>query len=852
MSDDVKFNEQSFLLDFFTEIVTRNTDGNGNYKNYSNFIQVTGDSVGLMNRLLLKGNPNALWNLSSAQLSMLVPRISIYKIAKDEDGKQVQKMFRFNEPTTEADILKSRLKRGSDVALQSFTWNDIGTNPGDTGLSFEATMKLGFQSFEGVFKERGEDLRFSDLLIPSKMNSKDATARKAEISEKLLSDGETRKIDPTDFQIKAVLGWAVPSDPGRAVFDPGFNMNDILSTQVALLLTLTSHDIDVKEDGTVDITINYMAAIEGRAMSPKQDLLKIEGDVLDITGVGLAEERRRLKSFINRESAAIKRATGRTSEEIAEDKRLIENKKEKVREISAKLSESKSRKRKEAYGRILNQIEGTGTCTTEQRRIFFIELNKEQVSAYNDMNSQSFSEIKDSETRKASIRKYRKTRKAEIKSYSKKKDELLIQKSVDSERASMLTDLNDLIAKIPPNKRKDTITEWKKNNPDKVAIQDTAPLVLNYFYFGDLIDAALQVLKDNAPNKEIKEFNPVDTGFLMGTINLYNADKDKIVTVPLCDIPISLNVFQSWFVKTIIEPNVTKLPFLTFLRRAISTLITGALSPNSFGGLSKKAIKTKLSLSSFLAHKNALTKDSSTSGRINTSAIGKNISQSAVTADISKLIQYNFVYVGGELSKRLKADELEDGKLGIFHAYIARDKGLIKKINFNRTDLPFQREARILGNKDTANSNLLFSDHYNAEISMVGNAIFKPGMLLFINPTGLGLDPLAKKESTIQGSWSSKLGIGGYYLVIKVENIIESGKFETNLSLVSEMPLYKMNKVEVFSQKAQDVVTIVRSPPNPKRSVSVPATQKRTESSIQGETRTTRPDGSVSVRFKDF
>ena len=301
MSDDIKFNEQSFLLDFFTEIVTRNANASGDYYDYSNFIQIEGDSVGLMNRLLVRGNPNALWNLTTSQISMLVPKVSIFKISKDQDGNQVQRQFRFNEFTSVEDIMKSNRKRGSDAMLHSFTWNDLGSSPGDTGLSFEANMKLGFQSFDGLFKERGGDLRFSDLLIPAKMNKKDKRTVQREIDNKLLSDGETRKIDPTDFQIKAVVGWSLPSDPGKMIFKDNFNTEEVLSTQVALLLTLTSHDIDIKEDGRVDISINYMAALEGRAMSPKQDLLKVEGDSFDITFRSLTETRRRLKNHTRRE-----------------------------------------------------------------------------------------------------------------------------------------------------------------------------------------------------------------------------------------------------------------------------------------------------------------------------------------------------------------------------------------------------------------------------------------------------------------------------------------------------------------------------------------------------------------------
>ena len=73
--DDLDFNEQAFLLDFFQETISTNN------QIYSQFIQIEGDSAGIMNRLLTKGNPNILWNLSDAQLMLLVPKIAIYKIA---------------------------------------------------------------------------------------------------------------------------------------------------------------------------------------------------------------------------------------------------------------------------------------------------------------------------------------------------------------------------------------------------------------------------------------------------------------------------------------------------------------------------------------------------------------------------------------------------------------------------------------------------------------------------------------------------------------------------------------------------------------------------------------------------
>ena len=83
--DDLAFNEQAFLLDFFQEIIGRNVVQSPDLKpglfswSYENFVSVEGDSAGIMNRLLVAGTSNTLWGLQQHQLAMLVPKISIEK-----------------------------------------------------------------------------------------------------------------------------------------------------------------------------------------------------------------------------------------------------------------------------------------------------------------------------------------------------------------------------------------------------------------------------------------------------------------------------------------------------------------------------------------------------------------------------------------------------------------------------------------------------------------------------------------------------------------------------------------------------------------------------------------------------
>jgi hypothetical protein len=78
---------------------------------------------------------------------------------------------------------------------------------------------------------------------------------------------------------------------------------------------------------------------------------------------------------------------------------------------------------------------------------------------------------------------------------------------------------------------------------------------------------------------------------------------------------------------------------------------------------------------------------------------------------------------------------------------------------------------------------------------MVGNPIFRPGMLIYINPSAI-LDTPARKVSQIQASKSSQIGIGGYYLITKVENVIEGGKFETQMQAIFTSDMWATAKIQ--------------------------------------------------------
>ena len=72
----------------------------------------------------------------------------------------------------------------------------------------------------------------------------------------------------------------------------------------------------------------------------------------------------------------------------------------------------------------------------------------------------------------------------------------------------------------------------------------------------------------------------------------------------------------------------------------------------------------------------------------------------------------------------------------------------------------------------------------NATVTMFGNNLFRPGMMIYISPDSFGSGSTnvnKKANSMTTRSVGDLLGIGGYYRVIKVRNKIESGKFETEM-----------------------------------------------------------------------
>ena len=117
--------------------------------------------------------------------------------------------------------------------------------------------------------------------------------------------------------------------------------------------------------------------------------------------------------------------------------------------------------------------------------------------------------------------------------------------------------------------------------------------------------------------------------------------------------------------------------------------------------------------------------------------------------------------------------EWEDIKAGIYHFLIGKNRGLIKDISFSRFDVPYARE-QLMTNQVGLYDELKVP--YNATITMFGNNLFMPGSRIFVNPSSIGFGDPSDVTSP-----SYRLGLGGYYTVLKVSTNIVNGEAETVL-----------------------------------------------------------------------
>ena len=799
-----RFSPQCFLLDFYKSFTANNSD-----QGYANFVKINEEPSQVINKLLNKKDGFALNDLTNAQMSNLVPQFRLYKSYANGTDKE----FYFDDHTSIDNLgasgTKTTYNKYEDfninhstkplaVGLKSFTWEDLGTNPANQGLSFKASLVLSCPSMQSLFVKSRNGLSFDELICPA--------ARK--------KTKENPEYDNKHNRIRADVGWVVPSSfhTTPEIWGTKKKRDELQSaieaSQISLYLNLTSHELSINEDGTIELSIDFMASLEAGMFSPRSDLFylgKIETTMIknhqeeikrlekqieehttklnaaqqsdaNAAGTGIAGLANRASNWFN--DATDLSGQGHTQSAHWEGK--IEDVQEQLDEQKKIVAEIEQSARLKKYQSLL-------TAIAKQKRFFSIKLTPGEMEAYGQLNklyqnanltpeqlqAQRREIIKNLRLFNADYRPNPTTNPPS--SYTTTQAELADAASRPVEqpwykRILTFDNRQEQLGDAAENIQK-TITEAR----------DPSDRVFNYIYLGDLLDAAFGVVRKN----QIEDGDRPDMiwRYMIGQLKIYDFEFQKYQNVNVADFPISWEYFQSFFLDKVIKPEKKTYNIRQFVKDVIAELLVGSLSPLCFGKMAPEA-RTKVNTQVLTLPSYGDPDSPFPAGGVDKvrSGIYNSVDGKVKwTGNSAHSHNYLFIYPVGGTNYKWKGDYEADQKNSILHLQLGADRGILKSVSFKRQDMPGQREANIQKTVDTGGAvgNLLFSNKYNADLTLYGNTLFTNGTTLYLDPKGLGIGGLNQPNSMAQ-----KLGVGGYYNVVKVNNSIESGKFETSLTTI--------------------------------------------------------------------
>lgn len=142
------------------------------------------------------------------------------------------------------------------------------------------------------------------------------------------------------------------------------------------------------------------------------------------------------------------------------------------------------------------------------------------------------------------------------------------------------------------------------------------------------------------------------------------------------------------------------------------------------------------------------------------------------------IFNYMLFYITDKKPKRLVPhEEKENINKGIYYLHLGQMPSIVRSSVFQRENMDYVRESRALGHL-TQTGGIGIRDVYRFSCTMFGNNIFKPGMLIFVDPT---------KDGSADFSDWKYLNIGGFYRIISVDHKALVGSDPSHVTSISAM-----------------------------------------------------------------
>ena len=810
----VRMMEQCYLMSFVdkfsaisktSQLVTPN----------GGMVILEGEASVITNKLLSRAGIKPMMDITPAQAALLTPKIELYKVtyANDSVKKSTEKPFVFEDHLSKnkvSAILKGRAGRGEGVGIKSINFDWQGTDMESAERIVMATIVLYVQDLTTFTKPaRPGAAAPMDLLVPQKLlkGKKGKSWVRDKKSGQLVHYSQIA--NSMNFEIKAVIGWSLPSKLVKLINkDLRIAINN---SKLTTLMTLNNHNIDFNQDGSANITVEYHGRLEGLLDDDYRTNIFAEsaGEVYlrDKAAKQVEKTTAQMKAHMTSDSAhkrlvmfmktpivekALAKAPpavqkGKEADKISWIAQYNPSAVPKIREYTqllrdtheltvagfedeiAKADSLVQTARADKHVQLIRELE-------IRRAIRTISVDKVELDSYMKLNAGSMGTWGSGSKYDRRVPPFTSVGTPAQANRAVSIAQAAADKVKAKEEAKVKATAAITEKKSPAG---DTSAEKKSKKPSvsETGATDMGALMpivasgryqFSYFFLGELIQAAISSIR-----KRNTDANHYRFSLLTGPLTYSHPITEEPVSVNLADIPISLNLFLDWYTKSVVEQGLTKWPLGRFLRKIATTMIFPALGGVCYEAAPNIAMSSKkLSMDVFSVPRDILKKEPRV--HINAMAGAFKTMNRAWSANLKASGLHEYILLRSTFTKpsHRKGNKRDDESEGIFHLTLGRDRGLVKEIKFSRNDMPYFFESRLAMESEIDR----IKHPYNADIRLIGNTYFRPGMQLYLNPSLTGMGDPKNKNSVV-----SKLGLGGYYVVLGSTMKIEGGTFENTL-----------------------------------------------------------------------
>ena len=743
---------------------------------------------GFMNQLTQDPSYSTFFDIEPQYLSQLQPTIRLYKVSSFAGGEEKEIEVEFDtvyNPKVDG-VLKSTKKRGFGVGIKNFQFSYEGSDPFSVKKSIKAKLSIFASSMDDLLTIRGSGAtkyRYADLALK--------TGSPITATQQAWDPELKNQLEKLNFRLKAVVGWAVPPGFGGATDSKRKEIyKACYNSYVTLQLTPTIHEFEIDEMGQVVFHVNYLAYVE---------------EFFDQTSYNVFTNPDLAVSAIQRKAQLD--ALAKSCSSGAQDK--LKEEKEKIAE---EVDEEKRTVLKSMLEGLMNR-----------KQIYYISLPYDALRGFNSSGPYWSFELG------APIVV---ADKAQSESVSADVDEIIeSQENPEEEKKPPGSPADLSETKVDEINMKEFVAFFYLNDLIDITLENIGKSlnklksdISNSERPPDVKSAVWnKLIKSEKERLERVYANFTKFRCVLGPVEFRTESDGQFHVVNLGDLPISTAYFMDWLTdKTLKRDNVMySMPI--FLKDLLNNLVKNFLNEDLCFDLNIKQ-RIRVFQSTVTSYKNPQWSSGQNVDEM-TEWMRKGYISNKSKLDMEKMAlehrggdrthggrakwpvlhvmgergmpinsrgfdnTYNYmVFYAGRVQPQnlMSGDATKDRNAGIFHYVLGKPRGIIKTIKLNKTDAPGLKEVRF--EQEGFDGLQQLREVYDASITCYATPNTVPGTYIYVDPRGFAPNTAHFKNikdsegNIIDNASLTRLGIGGYFMVIRAESNFGPGHSETEIT----------------------------------------------------------------------